>query len=104
MKNFYRVIVQGIDMGDMEDMLLRDGYKRLSEYDVEYVMYGDGTCERRNSYKSVYAESLIGGKLRIYLGDPGELCARIEGPMLEVSLALASLGISFEQFEQMAKA
>lgn len=105
MKNFWRVIVQDVDMGDAEDALIRDGYKRLPEYDTEYVVYGDGTCEGRDSYKSVYAESLIGGKLRIYLGDPGELCTRIEGPMQEVSIVLAmSFGISPEQFEQIANA
>lgn len=104
MKNFWRVIVLGIDISHMEDTLMRDGYVRLQEYDTAYVVYGDGSCERRDTHKSVYAESLIGGRLRIYLGDPGELCARIEGPMSEVSQALVmSFGIPPEQFERLAK-
>ena len=104
MKNFCTVILTGVDVDEIEEELDRWGYQRLPEYDISYTVYGDGTCERKQSFRSVYSESLFGGRLRIYIRDPGELCVRIEGPRDEIGQFLVTVcAIPPEQFEELAK-
>lgn len=95
------IIVRDIDLIDMEERLPKAGFHEDPPERI-VVVSAHGDCTLETDFRKVFwTFSGFGNHVKVHLGDPGELCLRIEGSSHLFLAALIALDIPTSGVQEM---